>query len=67
MQELKLSFLTKDTQLRQFLNNVLNKNFSKEDLQKMMEQKIKEEEEFLEQLKAFKQDQDTQTEIMKDY
>jgi hypothetical protein len=36
------------------LNNVLNKNFSKEDLQKMMEQKIKEEEEFLEQLKAFK-------------
>ena len=56
MQELKLSFLTKDTQLRQFLNNVLNKNFSKEDLQKMMEQKIKEEEEFLEQLKAFKQD-----------
>ena len=67
MQELKLSFLTKDTQLRQFLNNVLNKNFSKEDLQKMMEQKIKEEEEFLEQLKTFKQDQDTQTEIMKDY
>ena len=54
MQELKLSFMTKDTQLRQFLNNVLNKNFSKEDLQKMMEQKIKEEEEFLEQLKAFK-------------
>ena len=26
------------------MNNILNKNFSKEDLQKMMEQKIKEEE-----------------------
>lgn len=50
MYELKLNYLTKESQIKNFMNTILNKAVSKEELNKLMEDKIKEETEFLKQM-----------------
>lgn len=47
MYELKLNYLTKESQIKNFMNTILNKAVSKEELNRLMEDKIREETEFL--------------------
>jgi hypothetical protein len=50
MYELKLNYLTKESQIKNFMNTILNKAVSKEELNRLMEDKIREETEFLKQM-----------------
>lgn len=53
MYEFKVSFLSKETQIKQFMNSLLNKNISREAVEQMMSDKIKEEHKYLEELEKF--------------
>lgn len=68
MYELKLNYLTKESQIKNFMNTILNKAVSKEELNKLMEQKIKEETEFLKQMEELQNTSKTLSEdILNDF
>ena len=45
--ELKLNLLTRDSEIKGYLNQLLNKDISKDNIQDIVQRKIKEEKEFL--------------------
>ncbi len=65
--ELKLNLLTKDSEIKRYLNQLLNKDISKEHISEIVQNKIKEETEFLRQLEDFEQNHDPSVESLGEF